>query len=165
MDFRHSSSNFIEKGLNFAPRPKHLPKMNIIASIEPALRKHEDEIAAEATGVVISGILERARLPDKNLTRKEEMALKDLMANDLIVVVPADKLGNVTVVMDTEEYDRKAIEVIGEPPFEQINSDPSGKVEELVNKNVRALFLDDKIKKRTYDYLRASSCPLPRFYG
>ena len=128
----------LQKDLNFAPMQKHLPKMNIIASIEPALRKHEDEIAAEATRVVISGILQRARLPDRNLTRKEEMALKDLMANDQIVVVPADK-GNVTVVMDTEEYDRKAIEVIGEPPFEQINSDPSRKVEELVNKNVRAL--------------------------
>ena len=44
-----------------------MPKMNIIASIEPALRKHEDEIAAEATRVVISGILERARLPGRNL--------------------------------------------------------------------------------------------------
>ena len=107
--------------------------MNTIASIEPALRKHEDEIAEEDMKVVISSILECARLPDGNLTRKEEMALKDLMANDQIVVVPADK-ENMTVVMDMKGYDRKAIDVIGEPLFEQINSDPSRKVEELVKK-------------------------------
>ena len=38
------------------------------------------------------------------------------------------------MVTDTGEYGRKAIDVIGKSPFEQISSNPSRKVEELVNK-------------------------------
>ena len=34
-----------------------------------------------------------------------------------------------------------------------------------MNTCVRKFFTDGKIKKPTYDFLRASSCPLPRFYG
>ena len=67
--------------------------------------------------------------------------------------------------MDVVDYDKKAEEIINNYPFKAIAKDPTRKVESGINKCARQFFLEGKIKKPTYDWLRASSCQLPRFYG
>ena len=80
-----------------------------------------------------------------------------LRKNEAIVVAEADK-GNVMVVMDVVDYDKKAEEIINNYPFKAIAKDPTRKVESGIIKCVRQFFLEGKIKKPTYDWLRASSC-------
>ena len=46
--------------------------------------------------------------PSKNITAAEGKALKGLIDNNAIFIAPADK-GNITVVMDTEDYNKKAL--------------------------------------------------------
>ena len=47
--------------------------------------------------------VQSASIPDNNLTKDEQQALKRLKNDDNIVVLPADK-GRVTVVMDKTDY-------------------------------------------------------------
>ena len=141
----------LEKGLKFAPTPRQIPKFDMIACIEPALRDYLDQTVAEVARAKISGVLRGARRPERNITLAEEAALKGLMENENIVVAAADK-GNVTVVLNTEDYDKKAYELIKAAPFIQIKKDPAKTVEDSVNTCVRKFFTDGKIKKPTYDF-------------
>ena len=47
----------LEKGLKFAPTPRQIPKFDMIACIEPALRDYLDQTVAEVARAKISGIL------------------------------------------------------------------------------------------------------------
>ena len=51
----------------------------------------------------IASTVQSASIPDNNLTKDEQQALKRLKNDDNIVILPADK-GRVTVVMDKTDY-------------------------------------------------------------
>ena len=70
-----------------------------------------------------------------------------------------------TQVRNGNFIQNKALDVIGKRPFEKVVRDPTKKVEDGINRIALELFRSDRIKKPLYDYLRASSCPLPCFYG
>ena len=63
-----------------------------------------------------------------NLSKEGKAAFEALKKDKHIVVVPADK-GNATVVLDAEDYQSKALEVIGQPPFQKVLHCPRQKVE------------------------------------
>ena len=84
--------------------------------------------------------------------------------NEELVTAPADK-GNVTVVLNCEDYERKASDITGAHLFCETAKDHTNKVETTINKCVRQFFTEGKIQKPTYDWLRTSSCPLPRYDG
>ena len=67
--------------------------------------------------------MKRAKLPKSNV-RKEWEAVSRLRNDTSIVVLEADK-GNATVVMDAEEYEEKALNLIGEPPFKELIRHPT----------------------------------------
>ena len=159
-----AQKSVLEKGLNFAQAPAHVPKMEIVAAVEPALRDMQNKVAAEVCRAKVSGILRRSTPPESNISMEEKEALQELKNNEDIVIVPADK-GNATVVLDAVDYEQKAMDVIGKKPFERVDNDPTRKVEDGINDLTYALLKAGKIKKPFYSYLRASSCPLPRFYG
>ena len=154
----------LEKGLNFALSPSFIPRMDIIAAVEPTLRAMDDQVTAEMTRAKISGLIKKGKRPPRNISKEEQEALSSLRSNEEIVVAPADK-GNATVVLNVAAYEGKALDVIGRKPFEQIAKDPTKRVEDGLNRIVWDLFKSNQIKRPLYDFLRASSCPLPRFYG
>ena len=112
----------LEKGLNFAPAPRDVPKLEIMSSIEPALRTCEDQMAAEVARAKIASILKTAVRPNSNICKEELRAMQSLKKRKDIIIAPADK-GNATVVLDAVEYEKKALEVIGKRPFEQVKED------------------------------------------
>ena len=56
---------------------------------------------------MLSHILRNAKPPnERNISKEEEKALKDLKNDDSIVILPADK-GKKTVVMNRKDYTEK----------------------------------------------------------
>ena len=80
-------------------------------------------------------------------------ALKNLRHNDSIVILPADK-GNVTVLMNKDDYKEKMQEVLQEGEYRKVAADPTTIVEKSVNDELRHLFQSGEINKIVYDQLR-----------
>ena len=145
----------LRKGLNFAPTPQNVPAFDVITSVENALRQKKgvSDGVAEVARSKVAGIVSRFQREIKqggrgpsNLSKEEKAAFEALKKDKDIVVVPADK-GNATVVLDAEDYQSKALEVIGQPPFEEVLRCPRQKVEDQINEFLWSLFQQKVIKK------------------
>ena len=95
----------MRKGLNFDVVPNRILNEEIICDIEEGIKslndRDKDKVRQECTI-----ILDKAKLPKKNLTSEQLKALKNLRCNDKIVILKANK-GGATVVMEKEEYNNK----------------------------------------------------------
>ena len=109
-NFSTEEQNVLAKEGNYAVTPKEIPKEQIIANIETAIRTLPEEQAVTIR-TETSCILRKAKPPKRNLTNKEFRALKDLNTDENILILPADK-GNATVVMNTTDYEYKIEELL-----------------------------------------------------
>ena len=84
--------------------PKQTPTESIVSSVEAVLSRQRElsESAKDNIRSRIASTIQSASIPDNNLTKDEQQALKRLKNNN-IVILPADKV-RVTVVMDKTEY-------------------------------------------------------------
>ena len=97
--------------------------------------------------------------PNRNVTREEEEALKELKNNEKIVILKADK-GNATVVMNTEDYEEKVNSLLSdECTYEKLPTRPNpvNQITTRINQYVWNLYRNEKIKKKCYYYLRCSN--------
>ena len=87
--------------------PERIPTEAIVSRVEAVLSHQRDlhvsESAKDNIRSRIASTVQSASIPDNNLTKDEQHALKRLKNDDNIVILPADK-GHVTVVMDKTDY-------------------------------------------------------------
>ena len=88
----------LARGLNFAPAPRKIPASGIVAVVEDGLR-WINQPDADCVHTTVVDIPNNARPPPMNLPPLESKALKNLQADDEIVIVPTDN-GRDAVVMD-----------------------------------------------------------------
>ena len=106
-ELNNTQTAVLEKGFNFAITPKSIPKLDIVTGVETGLRKIRNAASVAIARSKVAEILKTASPPpNRNVTREEEEALKELKNNEKIVILKADK-GNATVVMNTEDYEEK----------------------------------------------------------
>lgn len=165
-ELSEEETNVLVRGLNFAPAPSRVPVADIIAGIEPAVRKHPDDATANYARAAVCNILRKARPPKPNTTSEERQALKNLRGNKSIIIVQADK-GNATVVMDADDYEQKALTILQNPPFVELQKDPTKKIEREINERLRNFLTQGNLDRTEYDALRVSTgCSKPAlFYG
>ena len=114
----------LEKGLNFSPTPTKLPVIDIISSVESVLRLQNNQKAAEQARAAICNMIRKARVPTSNISKKERQAVEALKNDKEIVIVRADK-DKATVIMNTTDYEHKALEILNNPPFKKTRKDLS----------------------------------------
>ena len=90
-------------------------------------------------------------------------AIGSLKKRQSIVILKADK-GNVTVVMDREEYHRKCAALL-QPPTYTTLKDPTLKIEKKVFDVLKELKTEGVINKPMFERLRPTSSKAPWFYG
>ena len=121
---------------------------------------------AEEARARIACLIKGAKIPKRNVSEEEWKAISSLRKDKDGVIIEVDK-GNATVVMDSIDYDKKAMELIGKHPFKQLARDPTSKNEKRVNDLLKRLEKDGAIDKKLLSALRlpvGSSQP-PLFYG
>lgn len=72
-----------------------------------------------------ANILRKSKTPAQNLSRSERYALKQLQQDTDIIILPADKEGNTTVIMDKKDYDTKIQELFTDDVYQKLKKDPT----------------------------------------
>ena len=98
-------SELLEKGPKFAPTPSKIPFKDFVAEIEASISYLPDE-SKDQIRTSAAAILQRASLPNHNISKEESKALHELKKDRSRVIMKADK-GNCLVVLDREVYDSK----------------------------------------------------------
>ena len=100
----------LNKAGNLAIMPDTIPTENIIANIERAIRSFP-ECKAEEIRCESNRIVRKAKTLECNIKHCEKLAIKVLNNNKNILMLPADT-GNATVVMETDNYKRKILDLL-----------------------------------------------------
>ncbi|XP_071449226.1 uncharacterized protein [Hetaerina americana] len=154
-----STSLVLAKGLNFAPTPRSIPYLDIVGSIEQAIRKLPQEEAEEVRGEV-SMVLKRAVVPKPNITKGERRALISLRKNPDVTILPADK-GNATVLLNTDECHQKIQKLLEDPAYRTINRDPT---DAIVRKTSALIKKTLQTPEASRNLIPQAPVP-PRLYG
>ena len=99
----------LSHGPNFAVVPRHPPVGKYITFIEHAYSKLKQGEVDELRGEM-KAILKKGH-PKYNITKEEQKALAELQKDKSRIILTADK-GVSIVVMDREDYTRKAEELL-----------------------------------------------------
>ena len=113
----------LSHGPNFAMVPRCPPVGEYISSIEQVCSQLKQGEAERLRGEIKS-ILKKIQLPKSNITRVEQKALVELRRDKNRIILTADK-GVSMIVMDKEDYIRKAQELLDQLAYKPISTDPS----------------------------------------
>ena len=150
-------------GPNYAIMPKEPPITQYVAAVENACTKLE-EGKAEEFRVQVKSAIQKIKPPRSNLTRGERRAIAELKKDKSRMILTADK-GVALVVLKTEDYLKKAEELLNQNTYRALTSDPTMR---LKNKMINLLkFIKSKggITEELYRRLYPIGAGSPKFYG
>ena len=82
----------LELGMNFAPAPKKIATVEIVARVEDALVKNVEPAESDQVRAVLSNVLKRAKPPKSNIRKEEWEALTRFRKDSNIVALEAEKV-------------------------------------------------------------------------
>ena len=153
----------LSKGPNFAISPANVPNLDYITAIETMCSKLKEEDAAELRGE-INVVLTKGKVPKPNLNKEERIALNQLRKDKDRIILTADK-GVVMVVLDREDYNNKARDLLNTPAYKEIPKDPTNKIKAQLITKLRRIKKDRKLDEGMYKTMYATDCVPPKFYG
>ena len=120
-----AQESLLAHGPNFAIVPRELTVLEYITSIESTCQQLQQGKAEELRGE-IKAILKKTPPSKPNITKEEHQALKQLKKDKNRMVLTADK-GVSLVVLDKEDYIQKSEELLQQPNYKILPSDPTTK--------------------------------------
>ena len=140
--------------------PRRIQIEDIIVGVETAIRRFPKEEADEIRNET-RNILSKAKPPPSNLTKEEREALQRLSKDNNLVILPADK-GNATVIMESQDYHNKVVNMLQDGTYTKLQANPLQKVKRRVAEIIKnATSMDDDTKKK----LQRVPQRTPTFYG
>ena len=137
--------------------------MDYITAIETVCSKLNEDDVAELRGE-INGILKKGKIPKPNLNKEERTALNQLRKDKDRVILTADK-GIAMVVLDKEDYNNKARDLLNTPAYKEIPRDPTNRIKAQLITKLRRIKKDRKLDEGTYRTMYPTSWVPPKFYG
>lgn len=155
----------LQKGLNFAVTPKHVPVVDIITITEGACRSLNSGQSDELRAKILNVLDKHDVIQDHNITKEEVKALESLRKDTSIKILPADK-GRTTVVLDTDEYIRKCNLLLSDTKtYKKVNRDPTQNYKKEFAKVLKDLLERQVIDRTLHKKLYPTSDQPPKFYG
>ena len=158
-----AQEKILSQGPNFTKVPKSLPVGKYIASIEHSCSQLKQG-EAEELGGEIKTILKKIQPSKSNITIEERNALAELRKDKSKIILTADK-GVSLVVMDKEEYIRKAQELLDQPGYKLIPNYPTTKYKNKFISILKSIKVEGGIKEVTYRRFYPRGASSPKFYG
>ena len=112
----------LAKGPNFAVSPKQPPNLEYITAIEAAYTKLSQQDAEELRADITNPKVFPS--PKPNLTKAQNLALRELKRDWDCIVLTADK-GFAMVIMDRQDYLNKANSLLNQNTYRSIPRDPT----------------------------------------
>ena len=69
------------------------------------------------------------------------------------------------VVLDKEDYIKKAKDLLSQPAYKELPRDPTNKIKAQLITKLRRIKKDSKLDEGTYKVMYPTGCVLPKFYG
>ena len=69
------------------------------------------------------------------------------------------------VVLDKEDYDNKARDLLNTPAYKEIPKDPTNRIKTQLITKLRKIKKDSKVDEGMYRTMYPTGCVLPKFYG
>ena len=160
---RDTQMKVLSRGPSFAIMPQNLPVGEYIASIENACSKLKQGKADELRGE-IKAIIKKINTPKNNITKEEKKALVELRKDSNKTILTADK-GVSLVVMNKEDHQKKALELLDQPTYKTITTDPTSKYKNRLISLLKTIKSEGRIDEVTYKKLYPTGAGTPNFYG
>ena len=116
-----------------------------------------DEMRAE-----IKAAIKKSHPTRPNISREEQRALRELKRDDTRVILTADK-GVCLVVMDKEEYFRKAEELLKEKTYKIIPTDPTNRQKNKLIQILKKIKEEGEMNESTYKKMYPTGAGIPNF--
>ena len=153
----------LSRGPNFTIVPQNPPVGEYIASIENACSKLKQGKADELRGEM-KAIIKKINTPKNNITKEEKKALVELRKDTKKTILTADK-GVSLVVMNKEDYQKKALELLDQPTYKAITTYPTTKYKNRLISLLKTIMSEGRIDEVTYKMLYPTGAGTPKFYG
>ena len=121
-------------GPNYAIVPKDPPIIQYVAAVEQACSRLE-EGKVEEFRVQVKAAIQNIKKPKPNLTKGERKAIGELKRDQARMILTMDK-GVLLVVLNTEDYNKKAEDLLNQNTYRALTSDPTMR---LKNKMINLL--------------------------
>nr|CAH8820893.1 unnamed protein product [Trichobilharzia regenti] len=158
-----TEQQLLQKGLNY--NTGDASKTDFFAAFESLLKSSNlnEETQEEIRQTIVPMVKQKRQ--HTQLNAQELKALKKLKNRKDIVILPADK-GRTTVVMDREEYTKKAEELLkDEDVYQQLPTNPIQTLDNRIQRTLNKLTKTGQITKQDRWRMKSNRLVLPRFYG
>ena len=112
----------------------------------------------------VKAILKKVQLPRSNITKEEREALTELKNDNNRMILTDDK-GVSIVVMDRDEYIKKAEELFCQPTYKSIPTDLTTKYKNKLIALLKTIMAESGINEAVYRRLYPIGAGSPKFYG
>ena len=153
----------LAKGPNFAVTPRQPPNLEYITAIEAACTKLSQQDAEELRADV-NRVLRSSHPPKPNLTKAQNIALRELKRDQDRIVLTADK-GVAMVVMDKQDYINKANQLLNQNTYKVIPKDPTNTIKNKLINILKGIKTKTGLGSNTYKSMYPTGCVPPKSYG
>ena len=153
----------LAKGPNFAVTPRQPPNLEYITAIEAACTKLSQQDVEELRADV-NRVLRSSHPPKPNLTKAQNIALRELKRDRDCIVLTADK-GVAMVVMDKQDYINKANQLLNQNTYKVISKDPTNTIKNKLINILKGIKTKTGLGSNTYKAMYPTGCVPPKFYG
>ena len=153
----------LAKGPNFAVSPKHPLNLEYITAIEIACTKLSQKDAEELRAD-INWVLRAFHPPKPNLTKAQNLTIKELKRDRDRIVLTADK-GVAMVIMDRQDYTSKANNLLSQNTYRSIQWDRTNTIKNKLINILKGVKSQTGLSNQTYKAMYPIGCVPPKFYG
>ena len=150
-------------GPNYAVVPKEPPIAQYVAAVENACTKL-GEGKAEEFRVQVKSAIQKIKPPRSNITRGERRAISELKKDESRMILTADK-GVALVVLNTEDYIKKAEDLLNQNTYRVLTTDPTMRLKNKMINLLKSIKSKGGISEELYKRLYPTGAGSPKFYG
>ena len=150
-------------GPNFAVVPKDPPITQYVAAVENVCSKLE-EGKVEEFRVQVKLAIQKIKHPRPNLTRGKRKAIAELKRDESRMILTADK-GVALVVLNTEDYIKKAEDLLSQKTYRVLTADPTMRLKTKMINLLKTIKSKGGISEELYKRLYPTGAGSPKFYG
>ena len=149
----------LAKGPNFAVTPRHPPNLEYITAIEAACTKLSQQDTEELRAD-INWVLRSSHPPKPNLTKAQNLAIRELKRDKDCIVLTADK-GVAMVIMDRQDYTSKANNLLSQNTYKTIQWDPTNGIKNKLITILKRVKSQTGLSNQTYKAMYPMGCVPP----
>ena len=146
----------LAKGPNFAVIPRQPSNLEYITAIEAACTKLSQQDAEELRADV-NRVLRSSCPPKPNLTKAQNLALRELKRDRDCIVLTADK-GVAMVIMDKQDYINKANQLLNQNTYKSIAKDPTYSIKNKLINILKRVKTKTGLDSNTYKSMYPTGC-------